>query len=72
MTVTRQLCEKIVATTADRVSEAAIAKARQLVLDGVAVAVAGARMHDRQFRSAWIACALVLSCNQHALLLKTR
>ena len=44
MTITRKLCEKIVATTADGMGEAAIAKARQLVLDGVAVAVAGARI----------------------------
>jgi 2-methylcitrate dehydratase PrpD len=46
VTVTRLLCEKIVATTADRVSETAIAKARQLVLDGIAVAVAGARIEE--------------------------
>jgi aconitate decarboxylase len=44
MTFTRKLCEKIVATTADSMGETAIAKARQLVLDGVAVAVAGARI----------------------------
>ncbi len=44
MTITRRLCEKIAATTSDRMSDAAIAKARQLVLDGVAVAVAGARI----------------------------
>lgn len=44
MTITRRLCEKIAATTADSMSDAAIAKARQLVLDGVAVAVAGARI----------------------------
>ena len=46
MTVTRRLCEKIVATTADSVGEAAIAKAGQLVLDGIAVAVAGARIEE--------------------------
>ena len=46
MTVTRRLCEKIVATTADSVGEAAIAKAHQLVLDGIAVAVAGARIEE--------------------------
>ncbi len=46
MTITRRLCEKIVATTADRMGETAIAKARQLVLDGVAVAVAGARIEE--------------------------
>jgi aconitate decarboxylase len=34
------------ATTADRMSETAIAKARQLVLDGIAVAVAGARIEE--------------------------
>ena len=44
MTITRRLCEKIAATTSDRMSDVAIAKARQLVLDGVAVAVAGARI----------------------------
>jgi aconitate decarboxylase len=46
VTLTRRLCEKIVATTADSVGEPAIAKARQLVLDGVAVAVAGARIEQ--------------------------
>src|SRR5258708_15931435 len=46
MTITGRLCEKIVATTADSMGEAAIAKARQLVLDGVAVAVAGARIEE--------------------------
>jgi aconitate decarboxylase len=46
VTVTRLLCEKIVATTTDRISETAIAKARQLVLDGIAVAVAGARIEE--------------------------
>jgi 2-methylcitrate dehydratase PrpD len=46
VTITRRLCEKIVATTADSMGEAAIAKARQLVLDGVAVAVAGARIEE--------------------------
>jgi 2-methylcitrate dehydratase PrpD len=46
MTVTGRLCEKIVATTADRMGEVAIAKARQLVLDGIAVAVAGARIEE--------------------------
>jgi aconitate decarboxylase len=46
VTITRRLCEKIVATTADSMGETAIAKARQLVLDGVAVAVAGARIEE--------------------------
>jgi 2-methylcitrate dehydratase PrpD len=46
VTITRRLCEKIVATTADRMGETAIAKARQLVLDGMAVAVAGARIEE--------------------------
>jgi aconitate decarboxylase len=46
MTVTGRLCEKIVATNADSMGETAIAKARQLVLDGVAVAVAGARIEE--------------------------
>jgi aconitate decarboxylase len=46
VTITRKLCEKIVATTVDDVGESAIAKARQLVLDGIAVAVAGARIEQ--------------------------
>jgi len=46
VTITRRLCEKIVATTADSMGETAIAKARQLVLDGIAVAVAGARVEE--------------------------
>jgi aconitate decarboxylase len=46
VTITRRLCEKIVATTADSMGETAIAKARQLVLDGIAVAVAGARIEE--------------------------
>jgi 2-methylcitrate dehydratase PrpD len=46
VTITRRLCEKIVATAADSMGETAIAKAHQLVLDGVAVAVAGARIEE--------------------------
>jgi len=46
VTVTQELCEKIVATTADNIDETAIAKARELLLDGVAVAVAGARIEE--------------------------
>jgi len=46
VTITRRLCEKIVATTADSMGETAIARARQLVLDGIAVAVAGARIEE--------------------------
>jgi 2-methylcitrate dehydratase PrpD len=46
VTITRKLCEKIVATTADSMDVTAIAKARQLVLDGMAVAVAGARIEE--------------------------
>jgi aconitate decarboxylase len=46
VSVTRQLCEKIVATTADSLGDTAIAKARQLVLDGIAVAVGGARIEE--------------------------
>jgi aconitate decarboxylase len=46
VTITQELCKKIVATTADDIDEKAIAKARQLVLDGVAVAVAGARIEE--------------------------
>ena len=42
--VTKRLCDRIVAITADGIGESAIAKARQLVLDGIAVAVAGARI----------------------------
>ena len=43
MGVTAELCEKIVATTFDTLTPEAIAKARRLVLDGIAVAVAGSR-----------------------------
>ncbi|MEA2777509.1 MAG: hypothetical protein QOF90_2915 [Acetobacteraceae bacterium] len=43
MTLTAELCEKIVATTYDSLSPEAIVKARRLVLDGIAVAVAGSR-----------------------------
>jgi aconitate decarboxylase len=46
VTVTRRLCEKIAATSADSMDATAIAKARQLVLDGIAVAVAGARIEQ--------------------------
>src|SRR5262249_25912712 len=44
--VTARLCDKIVSTTAASLGEEAIAKARQLVLDGIAVAVAGARIEQ--------------------------
>jgi aconitate decarboxylase len=44
MSVTGRLCDRIVSTTADGLGEEAIAKARQLVLDGISVAVAGARI----------------------------
>ena len=46
MNVTGRLCEKITAITADGIGEDAIAKARQLVLDGIGVAVAGARIEE--------------------------
>ena len=46
MTITQRLCQKIVATSADSIGETAIAKARQLVLDGIGVAVAGARIEQ--------------------------
>jgi aconitate decarboxylase len=46
VSITRRLCEKIVATTADSAGETAIVKARQLVLDGIAVAVAGACIEE--------------------------
>src|SRR5262245_881221 len=42
--VTKRLCDRIVAITTDGIGESAMAKARQLVLDGIAVAVAGARI----------------------------
>jgi len=42
--VTKRLCDGIVAITANGIGESAIAKARQLVLDGIGVAVAGARI----------------------------
>jgi aconitate decarboxylase len=41
MTVTAELCDKIVATTFDSLSPEAIAAARRLVLDGLAIALAG-------------------------------
>ena len=44
MSVTSRLCDRIVSITSDGIGEGAIAKARQLVLDGVSVAVAGARI----------------------------
>ena len=43
MGVTAELCDKIVATTFDSLTPEAITKARRLVLDGIAVAVAGSR-----------------------------
>jgi aconitate decarboxylase len=46
MTVTGRLCEKIVSITADSIGDDAITKARQLVLDGIGVAVAGARIEE--------------------------
>ena len=46
MEVVERLCDRIVAITADGIGEAAIAKARRLVLDGVSVAVAGARIEE--------------------------
>ncbi|HEX4183773.1 MAG TPA: MmgE/PrpD family protein [Caulobacteraceae bacterium] len=42
MGVTREICDKIVATTYDDLPRPVIAAARQLFLDGLAVAVAGA------------------------------
>jgi 2-methylcitrate dehydratase PrpD len=44
MGVTAPLCEKIASISAERIGEDAIAKARRLVLDGIGVAVAGARI----------------------------
>ena len=41
MTVTAELCEKIVAQTWDSLSQEAIAAARRLVLDGISIALAG-------------------------------
>src|SRR5262245_40175011 len=46
MNVTGRLCERIVSITTDNIGEDAIAKARELVLDGIAVAVAGARVEE--------------------------
>jgi len=42
--VTKRLCDQIVSITADNIGDSAIAKARQLVIDGIGVAVAGARI----------------------------
>ncbi|MFT5449752.1 MAG: 2-methylcitrate dehydratase PrpD [Gammaproteobacteria bacterium] len=39
--LTEQLCERIIATTADDLTDEAIARARQLFMDGLAVAIAG-------------------------------
>src|SRR5260370_38381200 len=44
MSVTSRLCDKITAIEANDIGADAIARARQLVLDGIAVAVAGARI----------------------------
>src|SRR5258708_38717201 len=44
MSVTSRLCDKITAIEANDIGADAIARARQLVLDGIAVAVAGARV----------------------------
>jgi aconitate decarboxylase len=41
MTTTPELCDKIVATTYDSLTPEAIAAARRLVLDGIAIALAG-------------------------------
>ena len=41
MTVTAELCEKIVAQTWDSLTPEAIAAARRLVLDGISIALAG-------------------------------
>lgn len=41
MTITSDLCTKILATRYDHFGEAAIAAARRLVLDGIAIAIAG-------------------------------
>ncbi len=41
MSVTAELCEKIVATTWDSLTPEAIAAARRLVLDGLSIAIAG-------------------------------
>lgn len=41
MSVTAELCQKIVATTWESLTQEAIAAARRLVLDGLAIAVAG-------------------------------
>lgn len=43
MGVTADLCDKIVATTFNSLTPEAVTKARRLVLDGIAVAVAGSR-----------------------------
>jgi 2-methylcitrate dehydratase PrpD len=46
MNVTERLCRKITEFDSSRLSEAEYAVARQLVLDGIAVAVAGANMEE--------------------------
>jgi aconitate decarboxylase len=42
--VTKRLCDRIVAITSDGIGKSPMVQARQLVLDGIAVAVAGARI----------------------------
>jgi 2-methylcitrate dehydratase PrpD len=46
MNITGPLCEKIAATADGDIGEAATAAARRLVLDGIAVAIAGARSEE--------------------------
>ena len=53
MGVTAELCDKIVATNFESLTPEAVTKARRLVLDGIAVAVAGSREEAIAFVGAY-------------------
>jgi 2-methylcitrate dehydratase PrpD len=52
MSVTAELCEKIVASTWDSLTPEAIAAARRLVLDGISIALAGTEEEAMQILGA--------------------
>ena len=56
MNTTAQLCDKIVATTYDLLTPEAIAAARFLVLDGIAIALAGTEEEAVQILAAHYQC----------------
>jgi 2-methylcitrate dehydratase PrpD len=53
MSVTAQLCERIAATGYDNLGAPAIAAARRLVLDGIAIAIAGTEEEAIQILAAY-------------------